>query len=125
MPRIGKDAVEIIKTNAPAMVTRRVVGDTFAGEIGGNLEIGDKCRTGILADLHGIAEMIVMAMSEEHVGGTERTGDRQTFGDDPYPYGIKDNRDMLQTIVDFSHEQGLTKEKVNVEDMFAPSTLDL
>jgi 4,5-dihydroxyphthalate decarboxylase len=50
---------------------------------------------------------------------------RAIFGDDPYPYGLKANRAMLQTIVDFSHEQGLTKEKPKLEDLFAPSTLEL
>lgn len=53
---------------------------------------------------------------------------RQTksiFGDDPFPYGIKDNRDMIQTIIDFSFEQGLTKEKAKIEDLFAASTLEL
>jgi 4,5-dihydroxyphthalate decarboxylase len=50
---------------------------------------------------------------------------RAIFGDDPYPYGLHANRAMLQTIVDFSFEQGLTKEKQKVEDLFAPSTLDL
>lgn len=50
---------------------------------------------------------------------------REIFGDDPYPYGIKDNRAMLQTLIDFSHEQGLTKQKARIEDLFAPSTLDL
>jgi hypothetical protein len=32
---------------------------------------------------------------------------------------------MLQTIVDYSHEQGLTREKLKIEELFAPSTLDL
>jgi 4,5-dihydroxyphthalate decarboxylase len=50
---------------------------------------------------------------------------REIFGDDVYPYGVKDNRDMIQTIVDFSHEQGLTPEKLKIEDLFAPSTLTL
>jgi 4,5-dihydroxyphthalate decarboxylase len=50
---------------------------------------------------------------------------REVFGEDVYPYGIKDNRDMIQTIVDFSHEQGLTPEKLKIEDIFAPSTLAL
>jgi 4,5-dihydroxyphthalate decarboxylase len=50
---------------------------------------------------------------------------RQIFGQDPWPYGVKANRPMLQTIIDFSHEQGLTKEKQRIEDLFAPSTLDL
>jgi len=50
---------------------------------------------------------------------------RQIFGDDPYPYGVKANADMLKTIIDFSFEQGLTKKKMTVEEIFAPSTLDL
>jgi 4,5-dihydroxyphthalate decarboxylase len=50
---------------------------------------------------------------------------RAIFGDDPYPYGVQANRAMLQTIIDFSHEQGLTPQKLKIEDLFAPSTLDL
>jgi 4,5-dihydroxyphthalate decarboxylase len=50
---------------------------------------------------------------------------RRIFGPDPYPYGIKANRKMLETIIDYSCEQGLTKEKQKIEDLFAPSTLDL
>ena len=47
------------------------------------------------------------------------------FGEDAYPYGVRANRDMLQTTIDFSFEQGLTKEKQKLEDLFAPSTLEL
>ena len=36
---------------------------------------------------------------------------RDVLGDDPFPYGIKANRAMLETLVDFSHEQGLTRKK--------------
>jgi 4,5-dihydroxyphthalate decarboxylase len=50
---------------------------------------------------------------------------RAICGNDPYPYGVRANRAMLQTIIDFSFEQGLTKEKQKVEDLFAPSTLGL
>ena len=32
---------------------------------------------------------------------------------------------MLQTIIDYSHEQGLTAKKMKVEELFAASTLDL
>jgi len=48
---------------------------------------------------------------------------RAVFGEDPYPYGVKDNRKMLETIIDYSHEQGLTPLKLKIEDLFAPSTL--
>jgi 4,5-dihydroxyphthalate decarboxylase len=50
---------------------------------------------------------------------------RAIFGDAPYPYGLKANRPMLETIVAYSHEQGLTPEKLTLEDLFAPSTLEL
>jgi 4,5-dihydroxyphthalate decarboxylase len=50
---------------------------------------------------------------------------REIFGNDPYPYGVEANRGMLETIIDYSFEQGLTKEKLKLEDLFAPSTLDL
>ena len=50
---------------------------------------------------------------------------REMIGDDPFPYGIKANKAMLDTIIAFSHEQGLTPRKMTVEDLFAPSTLDL
>jgi 4,5-dihydroxyphthalate decarboxylase len=47
------------------------------------------------------------------------------FGRDPYPYGVESNRKMLETLIDFSHEQGLIAEKPQVEELFAKSTLDL
>lgn len=50
---------------------------------------------------------------------------REIFGADPFPYGIKENRRMLETIIDYSYEQGLTTERLKVEELFAPSTLEL
>jgi hypothetical protein len=50
---------------------------------------------------------------------------QRIFGQDPYPYGIKANRKMLQTLVDFSHQQGLTKQTAKIEELFAESTRDL
>jgi 4,5-dihydroxyphthalate decarboxylase len=50
---------------------------------------------------------------------------REMIGDDPFPYGIKANKAMLDTIIAFSHEQGLTPRKMTVEELFVQSTLDL
>jgi 4,5-dihydroxyphthalate decarboxylase len=50
---------------------------------------------------------------------------QEMFGNDPFPFGVKANRKMLETLMEFSHEQGLTKGKMKVEDLFAASTLDL
>lgn len=49
---------------------------------------------------------------------------REIFGADPFPYGIKANRKMLETIIDYSYEQGLTKKKAKIEELFAPPTLE-
>jgi 4,5-dihydroxyphthalate decarboxylase len=50
---------------------------------------------------------------------------QEIFGDDPFPFGVKANRKMLETLMEFSHEQGLTSKKMKIEDLFAESTLDL
>lgn len=50
---------------------------------------------------------------------------RAVFGSDPYPYGVKANEAMLNTLIDYSHEQGLTKKRANIEELFAPITLNL
>ncbi len=50
---------------------------------------------------------------------------RDMIGDDPFPYGIKANEAMLETITAYSHEQGLTPRKMNVKELFAESTLGL
>jgi 4,5-dihydroxyphthalate decarboxylase len=50
---------------------------------------------------------------------------REMFGADPFPYGLEANRKMLETLIDFSHEQGLIPAKVKLEELFAESTLGL
>jgi 4,5-dihydroxyphthalate decarboxylase len=47
------------------------------------------------------------------------------IGDDPFPFGIKANQAMLDTLISYSHEQGLTPRKMTVEELFAESTLGL
>ncbi|MBF8254235.1 MAG: NMT1 domain-containing protein [Deltaproteobacteria bacterium] len=50
---------------------------------------------------------------------------RELIGEDPFPYGIKANQAMLDTIIGYSHEQGLTPRKMEVKELFAESTLEL
>jgi 4,5-dihydroxyphthalate decarboxylase len=50
---------------------------------------------------------------------------REMIGDDPFPFGIKANKAMLETMIDYSFEQGLTPRKLKVEELFAESTLGL
>jgi 4,5-dihydroxyphthalate decarboxylase len=49
----------------------------------------------------------------------------EILGDDPFTYGVKANAAMLDTIIAYSHEQGLTPRKMKPEELFAGSTLDL
>jgi 4,5-dihydroxyphthalate decarboxylase len=44
---------------------------------------------------------------------------------DAYPYGVKSNQKVLETVAQYSYEQGLTPRVVQMDEVFAPSTLDL
>ena len=50
---------------------------------------------------------------------------RDILGDDPFPYGIAANRAMLETVISYSHEQGLTPRKMQLKELFAKETLTL
>ena len=50
---------------------------------------------------------------------------RQVIGKDVYPYGVKPNAATLEAATLFSHEQGLTKKKFTVNELFARETLEL
>lgn len=45
----------------------------------------------------------------------------RTFGEDPWPYGIEDNRPTLEAFLGYAHEQGVTSRPLAVEDLFAPA----
>jgi len=68
-----------------------------------------------------LAEQIPAALifGQEYLAMT-----RELIGNDPFPFGIKANRAMLDTITSYSHEQGLTPHKMGVEELFAKETLD-
>lgn len=50
---------------------------------------------------------------------------RVTLGEDPWSYGLEKNHHVVGTLMDYLYEQGLAKERLRVEDLFAPNTLDL
>jgi 4,5-dihydroxyphthalate decarboxylase len=49
---------------------------------------------------------------------------RREMGDDFWPYGLAANRDTLATFLRYSHEQGLSKTRLEPEALFAPETLE-
>lgn len=50
--------------------------------------------------------------------------ERKAFGDDPWPHGMEKNRANLERFIGYSLDQGLLERKLEVEELFARSTLN-
>jgi 4,5-dihydroxyphthalate decarboxylase len=48
---------------------------------------------------------------------------RSVFGEDPWPYGVEANIKPLEALTQYSYEQGLSKRRVTIEELFAPETI--
>lgn len=46
------------------------------------------------------------------------------MGEDYWKYGVEENRSELAAFIGYSREQGLTKRRIEVDELFAPSTLE-
>ena len=55
--------------------------------------------------------------------GAELEEERELFGDDAWPYNIKDNRVVLETMARYAEMVGVTDRKLEIKEMFAESTL--
>lgn len=49
---------------------------------------------------------------------------RELMTADYWPYGLTPNRPNLETLHGYLYEQGLIKQKLNLDELFAPETLD-
>ena len=49
---------------------------------------------------------------------------RSELGEDWWPYGLQENRAVLETFLRYHHEQGLSKKRLKPEDLFAPETFE-
>jgi 4,5-dihydroxyphthalate decarboxylase len=49
---------------------------------------------------------------------------RREMGDDFWPYGLDKNRTTLETFLRYHYEQGLSKRRLEPEELFAPETLE-
>ena len=57
--------------------------------------------------------------------GQEIEETRELMGRNYWPYGIGPNRKALEALLQYSHEQGLAKKRLKVEELFHPSTVEL
>lgn len=49
---------------------------------------------------------------------------RRLMGHDYWTYGVEPNRHVLETFLRYHHEQALSPRRLDVEDLFAPETLE-
>jgi len=49
----------------------------------------------------------------------------KSLDEDLFPYGVRANRTMLETVIDYSYEQGLSDRRIQLEELFYPPTLEL
>lgn len=69
-----------------------------------------------LYDLHSLAVQLPWLGAELEVID-------ELFAGDPFPIGFDENLHVLQTLVEYSHEQGLSDRQVDPRELFAPETL--
>ncbi len=50
---------------------------------------------------------------------------RELLGDDYWPYGVEENRKVIETLVRYSWDQGLLKRRLTLEQIFAEQTLEI
>jgi 4,5-dihydroxyphthalate decarboxylase len=55
--------------------------------------------------------------------GAELEEERELFGEDAWPYNIKDNRVALETLVRYAELVGVTDRKLEIKELFAESAL--
>lgn len=55
----------------------------------------------------------------------DRKTQAATFGDDPFPFGISKNRPMLEMLFRNSNEEGLTRNRAKIEEVFFPALLNM
>lgn len=55
--------------------------------------------------------------------GQELEETKELMGENFWPYGVSANRRTLDALFQYSHEQGLAKKQLTVEELFHPSTL--
>lgn len=48
---------------------------------------------------------------------------KSVLGQDIWPYGVEANRTTLRAFLDYAHEQGVCHRRLEIEEIFAPSTL--
>jgi 4,5-dihydroxyphthalate decarboxylase len=46
---------------------------------------------------------------------------QEIFGDDPWPYGVEENRPTLEALVTYMHDQAMIPKKIPLKELFVPT----
>ena len=85
---------------------------------------GDRLTTAGVGFNRGLGQNAAQFDGSEPFFGAEQEEERALLGPDPWPYSIEKNRVALETLLDYAFEQGLTDRRLDIKEIFAPSTLD-
>ena len=55
--------------------------------------------------------------------GAELEEEKELFGEDAWPYNIRDNRDVLETMTRYAALVGVTDRKLEINELFTESAL--
>jgi 4,5-dihydroxyphthalate decarboxylase len=76
----------------------------------------EKAKRACLPELYqGMTSFLPVAWGYDHAAETNRM---MFPANDPWPYGIESNRKTLEPFLTFCHEQGVTRRKLAVEELF-------
>jgi 4,5-dihydroxyphthalate decarboxylase len=81
--------------------------------------------SGFLAAMEQVRKDSLAWMAPYYEMGLVERGVRGVVAKTPMPYGLKAARQVLETVTQYVHEQGLCERRVDLEEIFAPNTLDL
>ena len=95
------------------------------------MSIGERQRVEILKVLMAGARVVildeptsVLAPQEVDALFAEIEELRRDMGDDWWPYGFAPNRHVLDTFLRYHFEQGLSKRRLQPEELFVPEALE-
>ena len=72
--------------------------------------------------INDLERLITLAVTLPWVGA-ELEATRDILGHDVWPYGVNENRREIETLLRYSEEQGIIAQAVDVDGLFAASTL--
>lgn len=99
------------------VVVRRDVVDQYPWIVGNLMTGFAEARARSIARLAagpaGPGSRVPLLWADEALART-----RAAFGGEPWPYGVEANRTTLEAFTNWAHEQGVTRRKVGIDELF-------